>query len=399
MSATHNRFDALDGLRGVAAIAVMISHFSQETVFKNAYEAVDLFFMLSGFVIAHSYGVRLLNGMTSTEYVSRRLIRLYPMLLISLLIALPVFIEAGAVGLSNYSVRNVAAATLDNFFLAPYLGDFGAASMTSIQSVPPAQLTIAAIFPSNPPAWSLFFEVLASLAFAFVVRLSTRSIFKIIVFSAVMFVVFSALTVVETHGHGFADFEQGWSSSRLDGGFFRIAFGFMAGVFLYNVKSASAKPVRAMVPRVFANIYVLYALVLVLFLFPMSLRGLYPMLIIFCVAPWLVLFGSTVQCTSPVEIQIARFLGWLSYPVYLLHYPIGQAVYMVTGTPNASAPAPMLVASAITIVSAIILTKFVEEPVRNFLSKRFVGRSTAVPVISLDAATLDASILSDQTPV
>lgn len=99
MSATHNRFDALDGLRGVAAIAVMISHFSQETLFKNAYEAVDLFFMLSGFVIAHSYGARLLSGMTSTEYVKRRLIRLYPMLLISLLIALPVFIEAGAVGL------------------------------------------------------------------------------------------------------------------------------------------------------------------------------------------------------------------------------------------------------------------------------------------------------------
>jgi peptidoglycan/LPS O-acetylase OafA/YrhL len=394
MSATHNRFDALDGLRGVAAIAVMISHFSQETVFKNAYEAVDLFFMLSGFVIAHAYGARLLNGMTTSEYVRRRLIRLYPMLLISLLIALPVFIEAGAVGLSNYSTRNVAAATLDNVFLAPYLGDFGAASMTSIQSVPPAQLTIAAIFPSNPPAWSLFFEVLASLAFAVVVRLSTRSIFKVIVFSAFMFLVFSALTVVETHGHGLVDFEQGWSSNRLDGGFFRIAFGFMAGVFLYNIKNTSSKPVRAMMPRVFASIYVLYGLVLVLFLFPMSLRGLYPMLIIFGVAPWLVLFGSTVQCMSSVEIQTARFLGWLSYPIYLLHYPIGQAVYMVMGTPNASALAPMLVASATTLVSAIVLTKFVEEPVRGFLSKRFVGRSVAPHTTSLDV-----SILGDQKPV
>jgi peptidoglycan/LPS O-acetylase OafA/YrhL len=394
MSATHNRFDALDGLRGVAAIAVMISHFSQETLFKNAYEAVDLFFMLSGFVIAHSYGARLLSGMTSTEYVKRRLIRLYPMLLISLLIALPVFIEAGAVGLSSYSVRNVVAATLDNLFLAPYLGDFGAASMTSIQSVPPAQLTIAAIFPSNPPAWSLFFEVLASLAFVVIVRLSTRSILKGIVFSALMFMVFSAMTVLETHGHGLVDFEQGWSSSRLDGGFFRIAFGFMAGVFLYSIKNTSANPVKSMMPRVFANIYVLYALVLVLFLFPMSLRGLYPMLIIFCVAPWLVLFGSTVRCMSSVEIQIARFLGWLSYPIYLLHYPIGQAVYMVMGTPNASAPAPMLVASAITFVSAIVLTKFVEEPVRSFLSKRFVGRSTAA-----HTSPIDSSVLSDQKTI
>jgi len=335
-----------------------------------------------------------LSGMTSTEYVKRRLIRLYPMLLISLLIALPVFIEAGAVGLSSYSVRNVVAATLDNLFLAPYLGDFGAASMTSIQSVPPAQLTIAAIFPSNPPAWSLFFEVLASLAFVVIVRLSTRSILKGIVFSALMFMVFSAMTVLETHGHGLVDFEQGWSSSRLDGGFFRIAFGFMAGVFLYSIKNTSANPVKSKMPRVFANIYVLYALVLVLFLFPMSLRGLYPMLIIFCVAPWLVLFGSTVRCMSSVEIQIARFLGWLSYPIYLLHYPIGQAVYMVMGTPNASAPAPMLVASAITFVSAIVLTKFVEEPVRSFLSKRFVGRSTAART-----SPIDSSVLSDQKTI
>src|ERR1700684_2462821 len=102
MTTTDNRYDALDGLRGVAAIAVMFSHFTQESVFKNAYVAVDLFFMLSGFVIAHSYGTRLLAGMTAVEYIKRRIIRLYPMLLLSLLIGLPVLIEAGTVGISTY---------------------------------------------------------------------------------------------------------------------------------------------------------------------------------------------------------------------------------------------------------------------------------------------------------
>jgi peptidoglycan/LPS O-acetylase OafA/YrhL len=393
MSATHNRFDALDGLRGVAAIAVMISHFSQETVFKNAYEAVDLFFMLSGFVIAHSYGARLLSGMTSMEYVRRRLIRLYPMLLISLLIGLPVLIEAGAVGLSNYPAPSIVTSTLENMFAVPYIGDFGAASMSSLKAVSAAPFTIGAIFPSNPPAWSLFFEMLASLAFVVIVRFSIRSISKVIAFSALMFLVFSAMTVLETHGHGLADFEQGWSSSRLDGGFFRISFGFMAGVLLYRIKNTRALSVAAMIPRVFANIYVLYALVLVLFLFPMSLRGFYPMLVIFCIAPLLVLFGSTVRCMSPVEIQTARFLGWLSYPIYLLHYPIGQAVYMVMGTTNASAAAPMFVASATAFLTAIVLTKFVEEPVRGFLSRRFVGRPTAAHTTSMDS-----SVLSEQKP-
>ena len=115
------------------------------------------------------------------------------------------------------------------------------------------------------------------------------------------------------------------------------------------------------------------------------------MIIIFCIAPWLVLFESTVRCMSSVEIQTARFLGWLSYPIYLLHYPIGQAVYMFVGTTNASAVGPMLVASATTLLSAIVLTKFVEEPVRDFLSRRYVGRSTAAHTTSIDS-----SVLSDQ---
>ena len=72
MAPRHSRYDALDGLRGIAAIAVMLLHISQGAIFKNAYVAVDLFFMLSGFVIAHSYRARLIGGMTASEYIKRR---------------------------------------------------------------------------------------------------------------------------------------------------------------------------------------------------------------------------------------------------------------------------------------------------------------------------------------
>src|SRR5689334_10389454 len=114
MIAKTSRYDALDGLRGVAAIAVMIMHLTQASLFKNAYVAVDLFFMLSGFVIAHSYGTRLLRGMTAREYVKRRVIRLYPMLLISLLIGLPVLIQARAIGISTYPTRSIITGTIYN---------------------------------------------------------------------------------------------------------------------------------------------------------------------------------------------------------------------------------------------------------------------------------------------
>jgi peptidoglycan/LPS O-acetylase OafA/YrhL len=81
------RFDLLDGLRGVAAIAVMLHHYTQHTGwdwFGGAWVAVDLFFVLSGFVIAHSYSKKLLNGMSFREFAFVRLVRLAPLYLLGL---------------------------------------------------------------------------------------------------------------------------------------------------------------------------------------------------------------------------------------------------------------------------------------------------------------------------
>jgi len=63
---TRQHFEILDGLRGVAAIAVVIFHFMEITIpdpknnfIAHAYLAVDFFFCLSGFVIAYAYDDRL----------------------------------------------------------------------------------------------------------------------------------------------------------------------------------------------------------------------------------------------------------------------------------------------------------------------------------------------------
>ncbi len=377
MTTTDNRYDALDGLRGVAAIAVMFSHFTEESVFKNAYVAVDLFFMLSGFVIAHSYGTRLLAGMTAVEYIKRRIIRLYPMLLLSLLIGLPVLIEAGTVGISTYPMRNVISATIYNLFFTPYMASFGTVNMATVNAVTAIDPTIGEIFPSNPPAWSLFFEMVASIAFVVIVRLNKNALLKIIAVSGIMFVITGLLASFDGHGHSIIDFEQGWSCGRVDGGFYRVSFGFVVGVLLYNINNSNAQVRAAEIPKwVFRNSYCLYALALALFLFPYAVRGLYPLLIIFCVAPCLVMVGANLSRLSAFEKKVARFLGWLSYPIYLLHFPIGRAVFMFVGKPNGSTAVPLFVACAVTLLSAIVLTKYVEEPARAFLSRRF-ARSSA----------------------
>jgi len=76
-----NRFEMLDLLRGIAALAVLIyhsAHFLGGQLLPGGYLAVDLFFMLSGFVIAHNYDSKIAAGMTLREFMLVRGIRLFP---------------------------------------------------------------------------------------------------------------------------------------------------------------------------------------------------------------------------------------------------------------------------------------------------------------------------------
>ena len=86
-SVQKHRFHTLDAMRGVAAVVVMLFHFRQmlipghEKLIRTAsdYFAADLFFLLSGFVIACAYDRRLSRGMRFGEFVKGRLICLLPM--------------------------------------------------------------------------------------------------------------------------------------------------------------------------------------------------------------------------------------------------------------------------------------------------------------------------------
>src|SRR5438874_12343040 len=79
------RFAALDSLRGICAIFVAIYHFSTVSILssipfiKNGFLLVDFFFVLSGFVIAASYGERLKAKFPISKFMFLRLGRLYPL--------------------------------------------------------------------------------------------------------------------------------------------------------------------------------------------------------------------------------------------------------------------------------------------------------------------------------
>src|ERR1700733_9805135 len=89
---TKHRFYVLDGMRGIAAIIVMLYHFYLDMhlrYFKNSFVAVDFFFVLSGFVLCHAYGNKLLNGMSVGEFLARRIGRLYPLFALGVLMGVP----------------------------------------------------------------------------------------------------------------------------------------------------------------------------------------------------------------------------------------------------------------------------------------------------------------------
>jgi peptidoglycan/LPS O-acetylase OafA/YrhL len=83
----------LDGLRGVAALMVVVFHLfeahaggdPQKQIINHGYLAVDFFFLLSGFVVAYAYDDRW-GGMSVGRSYKRRLVRLQPMIIIGTLI-------------------------------------------------------------------------------------------------------------------------------------------------------------------------------------------------------------------------------------------------------------------------------------------------------------------------
>ena len=93
-------YEILDGLRGVAALMVLVFHVfdaCQANVLPHGYLAVDFFFVLSGFVIGYSYDDRWERGLTVGGFLRRRLIRLHPMVVCGAVVGCLCFLAAGGV--------------------------------------------------------------------------------------------------------------------------------------------------------------------------------------------------------------------------------------------------------------------------------------------------------------
>jgi peptidoglycan/LPS O-acetylase OafA/YrhL len=373
----RNRYLVLDGLRGVAAVSVMIYHLTSHRslhFLDNAPIAVDFFFILSGFVITHSYGARLKNNMSVFEYISRRLVRLYPMLILGTLIGAPVLYLLMEAGFADFSKRELVRSLLYNGLFLPYFtGD-------RIQILGSSVAAVGEVFPADPPEWSLFFELIASLAFVGLLRMEKKSLICVIVIS------FAILVLTGLGAHGL-DLDQGWGTFNFVGGVPRVLFGFTFGVVLHKFANTETWITgRNFVRRYFRSPWFLYFLLIAIFAVPTTWSGLYPALVIAIVAPSLVFIGSAMDCHNSFDTKAARFFGWISYPVYCLHFPIGRAVFFLADGGHYSLAMTVFISVAMTFAAVAVLTKFYEEPMRAYLSRKLLTTSKSTMPLAADNA-------------
>jgi peptidoglycan/LPS O-acetylase OafA/YrhL len=288
---TSRRFLTLDALRGLGALFVMAGHSGAMLggwAPAHFAIAVDMFFLLSGFVIAHGYDGRMERGLTAGQFLTARVKRLYPIYLIGLVL-----------GLIAAFVNNAHALSKAQLALTFVLGLFALPS-------PPMGDQVGAFFPLNNPFWSLFFEFwVANLAYGVFWRwLRGKTLWTIIALSAlgVVLVVFKFRTL-----------DTGWSLHTAFGGVARVSFSFFLGVALSRIHAV--RPPKLWVPQWVC--WLAFIVVLALPLKGMAGHG-YELLAVLLFFPALIFWGAE---TTGGE-RVGKALGDISYAAYAVHRPL-----------------------------------------------------------------------------
>jgi peptidoglycan/LPS O-acetylase OafA/YrhL len=364
---SKSHYEILDGLRGVASVAVVIFHVFETftggnrfiQLMNHGYLAVDFFFLLSGFVVAYSYDDRW-GKMTQWDFYKRRLIRLQPMVVMGTLVGAALFyFQAGSV------FPLISGTPVWKMLLMMVVG-------CTLIPLPPS-MDIRGwqeMHPLNGPAWSLFFEYIANLLYALVVRRFSKWGLGIFVFLAACLLVH--LTVWGPQG----DVIGGWSlnGEQLHIGFARVLYPFFAGVLL----SRMGKLIH--IKNAFG---ICSLLILVVFCIPriggtkeLWMNGLYEAFAIIVVFPLIVAIGAGGHLSGKRATQVCKLLGDISYPLYITHYPLIYlyTAWVVKNNITMAQGLPMgLLLLIVSIALAYACLKWYDEPVRAWLKAKWGG--------------------------
>lgn len=373
------RYEILDGLRGVAALWVVLFHLLEtysagpsEQLINHGYLAVDFFFILSGYVIGYAYDDRW-GRMSAWEFFKRRLVRLHPMVIWGTLIGASLYCFGQGEGfplIGRVEGWKVALAFVMGCLMipcGPRMDIRGWGEMNSF----------------NGPNWSLTWEYLANILYALVFRRLGRFALGLLVAVAALCTLdltlnwnlFGLLTEART-AQAYTVI-GGWSLTpeQVYIGLMRLFYPFLMGLLLSRLGYTI---------RLKGGFWWCSLLLVVLLSMPCVggagsiLNGLYNALCILIIFPLVVVMGAGSELKGRRSARICTFVGELSYPLYLTHYPLMYLqMQWAWAHPEAPAYAHVMVALGCLFLSLVLAygsLKFYDLPLRKWLSERLLKK-------------------------
>lgn len=381
------RYEILDGLRGVAALMVVIFHCFETynpvfgtQIINHGYLAVDFFFLLSGFVIGYAYDDRW-DKMSCKSFFKRRLVRLHPMVIAGTVIGAALFFFGEYEGfplISKCSGWMFALCFVMGIFMIPAGPGLDIRGWAETNSL-------------NGPNWSLTYEYIGNILYAFVLRRLPKAALAALCVLCAFFTLDITLgwDVFGLFATPKYDIIGGWCLTP-DGiytGFVRLLYPFICGLLISRILPAyrtaenpSGSPFRLRGGFWWASL----ALVL-LFSIPQIggksclADGIYQAVSILLLFPAVVLLGAGSTTTDGFSTKLCKVLGELSYPLYITHYPI---MYMQMAWAGNHPDAPVwqhitlnIGVVVISIILAWCVYKTYDLPVRSWLTEHWLKRS------------------------
>ncbi|SHE99726.1 acyltransferase family protein [Dysgonomonas macrotermitis] len=361
---TKPHYNILDGLRGVAAITVVCFHIFEafatshlDQRINHGYLAVDFFFILSGFVVGYAYDDRW-GKMNTKDFIKRRIIRLHPMVVMGAIIGAIMFYTQGC------SVWDVSVVPVLALFIATFL------NMLLIPATTGTEIRgVGEMFPLNGPSWSLFFEYIGNILYALFIRRLPSKALAVLVFltgcGLAAFAIFGPL----------GDLCVGYSltGTEFTGGSLRLLFSFSAGLLLSRVFRPA---------KIKGAFWICSLAIVALLAVPriggaehLWMNGIYDTLCCIAFFPLLVYLGASGKSTDKYTTRVCKFLGDISYPLYMVHYPFIYLYFAWVKNNDLTFEESFPGAAAVvvgSIILAYICLKIYDIPVRRYLANRFL---------------------------
>ncbi|MGN6394918.1 MAG: acyltransferase family protein [Mucilaginibacter sp.] len=373
------RITALDSLRGVAALIVVISHTSGGIVGNSfislspfyllfaAHESVLFFFLLSGYVLVYQYEVK--RKFNYIQFMINRMCRLYIPYFFALILAYILFtqclkISANPIWLSSIWHTPISKRLfIDHIIL---VSDFDTMAI-------------------NPVIWSLVVEMRITLIFPvllFIIRRSPGKALITSIFVSVAFFIWGS----------YFESSKGFNSSYSDTMYYLYVFA-VGGVIAKHQRGAltliskispAARGTLLIIMLFMLNYAHTIERVQVSSVFLNDIFTIVRDVFIVIPSAYLIIWGIYINdIESFIKKKAILYLGKISFSLYLVHIPISAFLYfMFFGHVQGSLKPLVIVFIISSLIAAAIFHYLIEAPAQRLAkvmkSRYFIDRTTAI---------------------